>query len=139
MKKKIILLGLSIFMITCKQKPEDIKLSDMNNACDYLNAAERIIDAFLERTKWENLSDEEKEGKNVILKDPRCESCNLYISENKIKELIVLADKFNDLDNAASKKYTIEELQECNDYDRLKIKFSIFGNLIDEFRKQLPN
>ena len=135
MKKKIFFLGISILLITCKQEPEDIKLSDMNNACDYLNATEIIIDAILEKTKWEDLTDEEKEGDNFILKDPRCESCNLYISKNKLEEIKILLEKIKDLDNAASKKYTIEELKECNNFDKLKIKFSTYGNLMEQIEK----
>ena len=49
MKKVMTTLGAiiiaSAMLLSCSQKPTEIKLSDLNTACDYVDAIEKCFDA----------------------------------------------------------------------------------------------
>jgi hypothetical protein len=57
MKKVMTTLGAiiiaSAMLLSCSQKPTEIKLSDLNTACDYVDAIEKCFDALIE-LKGEN-------------------------------------------------------------------------------------
>ena len=46
----------SMTMLSCTQKAEDIKLSDLKTACDIVNALIKVADAGI---KWEEKYDKE--------------------------------------------------------------------------------
>ncbi len=99
------ILGLAFFasmiMLGCTQKPENIKLSDLKTACDYVEAVEECVDAMtkiMDNKKREDLSQEDKDNMKV------------------------LKDKIKDIGKAASKKYTDDEAKECPSFERVKEK-----------------
>lgn len=55
MKKVMAILGVALFtsmiMLGCTQKPENIKLSDLKTACDYIDALEKCGDAIIKLKK----------------------------------------------------------------------------------------
>jgi hypothetical protein len=97
----IVALFTSMIMGSCSQKPENIKLSDLETACDYVDAMEKCGDAMIkvmENKKREDLSQEDKD----------------YMK--------VLNDKLKEIGKAASKKYTEEEAEECPNFQSVKDK-----------------
>jgi hypothetical protein len=106
--KKIITLFLLFIFFSCSQKPEEIKLSDLGTACEYLDASIMLVD---EANKIRN------ENKNV------------KIGELEIEQLKLIDQKIKDIRNAGSKKYTIEEFKECSSYEILVEKFHTYNHL----------
>ena len=107
MKKIMTILGVALFasmiMGGCAQKPENIKLSDLETVCDYLDAMGKCGDAMIktmENKKREDLSQEDKDYMNV------------------------LRDKMKDINKAAVKKYTDEEAKECPSFEAVKEKMA---------------
>ena len=105
MKKVMTILGVALFasmiMGGCAQKPENIKLSDLETVCDYVDAMEKCGDAMIktmENKKGEDLSQEDKD----------------YMK--------VLKDKIKDIGKAAEKKYTEDEAKECPSFEAVKEK-----------------
>ncbi len=105
MKKVMTILGVALFasmiMGGCAQKPENIKLSDLETVCDYVDAMEKCGDALIkthESKKREDLSKEDKD----------------YMK--------VLKHKMRDIEKAAEKKYTADEAKECPSFEALKEK-----------------
>jgi hypothetical protein len=91
----------SLVLSGCSSDPKDIKLSDLKSACDYVDAAEKIIDATIDFGKNKDLDNLSKEDK---------------------KEIKALQDKIEEIGEAAEKKYTRTELNECKSFERIKEK-----------------
>ena len=94
------------FMLTsCSQKPTEIKLSDLDTACDYVDAIEKCIDAIIEI----------KGDKKFISELP----------EEKQEYAEQLKEKFKEIEKAANKKFTEAELLECtpDDFESLQKKY----------------
>ena len=100
-KSIAVVLFASMGAIGCTQKPEDIKLSELESTCDYVDAIEICVDAAIEMMgdkEFEDLSEEEKEYLEVI------------------------EDKLEDIERAGSKKFTESEVKECPNFERVKEK-----------------
>jgi len=96
-----VVLFASMGAIGCTQKPEDIKLTELETTCDYLDAFEICADAAIEimgEKEFEDLSEEEKEYMEVI------------------------EEKIDDIERAGSKKFTKSEIEECPSFERVKEK-----------------
>lgn len=76
--------------------PLKIKLADLQSACDYLDAAQKLIIAL----------DEEKGDAQVN-----------ELDEVKMKKIIRIFRKMEKVIEASEKKYTEAELKECANYD----------------------
>lgn len=99
--KIAVVLFISMVTIGCTKKPEDIKLSELETTCDYVDAIEICVDAAIEMMgdkEFEDLSEEEKEYLEVI------------------------EDKLEDIERAGSKKFTESEVKECPNFERVKEK-----------------
>jgi hypothetical protein len=104
----------SMTMLSCTQKAEDIKLSDLKTACDFVSAMGKIADAQIKNDKDSNASIEkgtwsEESSKNA----------------NAYRE--VLKNKLQEITEAAGKKYTEIEAKECPDFQMLEKKFKDSG------------
>jgi len=91
-KYLVIVLCASMTIVSCAQKPEDIKISDLKTACDYIDALEKVIDAALkigDASSWEDLSQKDKDY---------------------LKVLLVKAEEIGE---AAGKKYTAADIENC--------------------------
>jgi len=117
----------SMTMLSCTQKPEEIKLSDLKTACDFVSALGKIADAGI---KWE-----EKYDKEIIKDhfDSEKEGLEIYEKRKKEKEdklfaeREVLKKKLREITEAAGKKYTETEVKECPDFEMLEKKFKDSG------------
>ena len=83
-------------------KPEDIKLSDLQTVCDFVNAREKIVTAILEI-----------EG-NKLLKPSE------YADEKG--RIVRLKSKLGDIKEVFSKKYTKIEAKDCDSWNLLVAK-----------------
>ena len=91
------------FMLTsCSQKPTEIKLSDLDTACDYVDAIEKCIDAIIEI----------KGDKKFISELP----------EEK-QEYAQLKEKLKEIEKAAKKKFTEAEVKECENFESTQKKY----------------
>ena len=92
----------SFMFVGCGQSASDIKLSDLDAACDYVEAFNIVADEMIEMEEtyesYSDLSDEEKEHAGM------------------------LKDKLRDIKKAAKKKYTRAELEECEGFEALQEK-----------------
>ena len=92
----------SFMFVGCGQSASDIKLSDLDAACDYVEAFNIVADEMIEMEEtyesYSDLSDEEKEH-----------AC-------------MLKGKLRDIKKAAKKKYTRAELEECEGFEALQEK-----------------
>ena len=92
----------SSMLISCSQKPTEIKLSDLKTACDYVDAIEKCFDALIELTgDMENFDD---------------------LPKNEQEYAKQLEDKLEEIGKAAEKKYTEAEIKECENFERVKEK-----------------
>ena len=79
------------FMLTsCSQKPTEIKLSDLDTACDYVDAIEKCVDAIIELKDYEGELPEEKQEYarqlNEKITEADVEECkNFETVQNKMK------------------------------------------------------
>ena len=83
----------------CSTQPEDIKISELSTVCEYSEAVLKVcnkINDIANGRKPEELTDEEKEA------------------------IIILNNKFKDLDRAMAKKFTVPEFKECPEFEAIK-------------------
>ena len=93
------------FMLTsCSQKPTEIKLSDLDTACDYMDAIEKCVDAIIEI----------KDDKRSISE----------LTEEKQEYARQLKKKIREIEKAGSKKFTKAEAKECKNYDGISKKMN---------------
>ena len=103
MKNSITFLGVILFsslmLSSCGTDAKDIKLSDLDTACDYVEAmiicAEEMTEIKGNKERRSELSDDE---------------------QDEYKEVW---DKFRDVSKACRKKYTKAEVEECDDFEEL--------------------
>lgn len=108
MKKYLTLILLSSMInVSCAQKPEDVKISDLQTACDYMNALEKVIDAAI------------KIGGNRSSED---------LSQKDKDYLKVLFAKAEEIGEAAAKKYTAAEVENCPNFGRYLDKLEKLSN-----------
>ncbi len=82
-----------------KKLLEDIKISELTTVCEYSEAVLKVcnkINYIANGRKPEELTDQEKEA------------------------VIILNNKFKDLDRAMSKKLTLAEFKECPEFEAIK-------------------
>ena len=112
MKKVMAILGVALFtsmiMLGCTQKPENIKLSDLKTACDYIDALEKCGDAII-KLKKRALTRYQEGGKSL---------------EDFSQEIKVLQEKIEVIGKAGDKKFTKDEFNECPSFDRIKEKMN---------------
>ena len=112
MKKVMAILGVALFtsmiMLGCTQKPENIKLSDLKTACDYIDALEKCGDAIIKLKK--TALTRYQEGGNSL--------------EDFSQEIKVLQEKIEVIGKAGDKKFTKDEFNECHSFDRIKEKMN---------------
>lgn len=117
----------SMTMLSCTQKAEDIKLSDLKTACDIVNALIKVADAGI---KWE-----EKYDKEIKEDDFDSEKEELEIYQKRIKEKEeklwaereVLKEKLKEIAEVAEKKYTAAEIRECPNFEIVEKKLKDSG------------
>lgn len=115
----------SITMLSCTQKAEDIKLSDLKTACDVVSSVGIVADAQI-KNKKDREESLEKIGKEDWEKYTK-ESDEI---EKKYWELSeVLEKKLKEIMEVAEKKYTKKELQECPGIESLEKKLKDSGLL----------
>lgn len=96
-------------VMACSDRPEDIKLSDLDTACEYIDAVERCADVILKIMDGKDFDD---------LDD---------LKEESVERLENLTFKIQQIVRAADKKYTTDELEECPNYDDVEDKFDLIG------------
>ena len=120
MKKVMAILGVALFtsmiMLGCTQKPENIKLSDLKTACDYIDALEKCGDAIIKLKK--TALTRYQEGGNSL--------------EDFSQEIKVLQEKIEVIGKAGDKKFTKDEFNECPSFDRIKEKMNKIHHEADE-------
>ena len=120
MKKVMTILGVALFtsmiMLGCTQKPENIKLSDLKTACDYIDALEKCGDAIIKLKKLALIR--YQEGGNSL--------------EDFSQEINVLQEKIDVIGKAGDKKFTKDEFNECPSFDRIKEKMNKIHHEADE-------
>lgn len=93
-----------VFIFTswgCSQNPQEIKLSELHTACDYIDAIDQVCDAAIEirgNRKFTDINEDEKK---------------------KIKDL---KSKAYQIAFAGGKKYTAAEFKECPKQKELEEK-----------------
>jgi benzoyl-CoA reductase/2-hydroxyglutaryl-CoA dehydratase subunit BcrC/BadD/HgdB len=115
MLKKIILITLiTTTLNSCNSKPEEIKLTELKTACDYIKAEESIVDEFLK------LQEQHPEAlKGLFLFAAGDKPIIETEFTNKFKKLY---KKLEELDNASRMKFTSAEFKECSNTDVLDKK-----------------
>ena len=112
MKKVMTILGVALFtsmiLLGCTQKPENIKLTDLKTACDYIDALEKCGDAIIKLKKLALIR--YQEGGNSL--------------EDFSQEINVLQEKIDVIGKAGDKKFTKDEFNECPSFDRIKEKMN---------------
>ena len=103
-------------MLGCTQKPENIKLSDLKTACDYIDALEKCGDAIIKLKKLALIR--YQEGGNSL--------------EDFSQEIKVLQEKIEVIGKAGDKKFTKDEFNECPSFDRIKEKMNKIHHEADE-------
>ena len=120
MKKVMTILGVALFtsmiLLGCTQKPENIKLSDLKTACDYIDALEKCGDAIIKLKKLALIR--YQEGGNSL--------------EDFSQEIKVLQEKIEVIGKAGDKKFTKDEFNECPSFDRIKEKMNKIHHEADE-------
>ena len=120
MKKVMTILGVALFtsmiLLGCTQKPENIKLSDLKTACDYIDALEKCGDAIIKLKKLALIR--YQEGGNSL--------------EDFSQEINVLQEKIDVIGKAGDKKFTKDEFNECPSFDRIKEKMNKIHHEADE-------
>ena len=92
----------SLMFTSCSQKPTEIKLSDLYTVCDYMDAAEKCIDAIIEN---------KGDAKSIS-----------ELPEEKQEYAQQLKQKLRKIGKAAEKKFTISEAKECKSFERIQEK-----------------
>ena len=114
------ILGVALFtsmiLLGCTQKPENIKLSDLKTACDYIDALEKCGDAIIKLKKLALIR--YQEGGNSL--------------EDFSQEINVLQEKIDVIGKAGDKKFTKDEFNECPSFDRIKEKMNKIHHEADE-------
>ena len=114
------ILGVALFtsmiLLGCTQKPENIKLSDLKTACDYIDALEKCGDAIIKLKKLALIR--YQEGGNSL--------------EDFSQEIKVLQEKIEVIGKAGDKKFTKDEFNECPSFDRIKEKMNKIHHEADE-------
>ena len=104
MKKGIKFLTVALIasatLASCSQKPEDIKISDLDSVCDYVNAMESVVDAVIKVRTNKDLQD---------------------LSEEEKEYLDVLKKKLNEIGESAE-KFSRTEAEECSNFELLQKK-----------------
>jgi hypothetical protein len=108
---KIVMTVLLAFSIIwgCSTQPEEINVSQLSTACDFIEAQISVCNKILEIAKGrkpEELNDQEKEA------------------------VIILNNKFKDIDRAMYKKITIAEAKECDEFKELE---ALLDGAVDPF------
>ncbi len=118
------ILGVALFtsmiLLGCTQKPENIKLSDLKTACDYIDALEKCGDAIIKLKNLEIhalIRYQEGSGKSL---------------EDFSQEINVLQEKIDVIGKAGDKKFTKDEFNECPSFDRIKEKMNKIHHEADE-------
>ena len=104
----------SLVLSGCSSDPKDIKLSDLETVCDYVDAAEKVMDAAIsigEKKDLKNLSKEDKE------------------------ELKALEKKIEEIGKAAEKKFTKAEAQECKSFEKVAEKAESAENVFSAAKR----
>jgi hypothetical protein len=126
----------SITMLSCTQKAEDIKLSDLKTACDFVSALGKVADAGIkweekyDKVRKEDEFDSEAASKSESGGLEELEIYNKRIKEKEDKlwaEREVLKKKLREITEAAGKKYTEIGVKECPDFEMLEKKFKDSG------------
>jgi hypothetical protein len=121
----------SITMLSCTQKAEDIKLSDLKTACEVVSSLGKVADAQIKNEKDRDEKDGELEESRSEISDP--EALEKLIKEQAEVEKKywdyrdVLKKKLNEIMEVAEKKYTVKELKECHDIDIVSKKLKDSG------------
>jgi hypothetical protein len=121
----------SITMLSCTQKAEDIKLSDLKTACEVVSSLGKVADAQIKNEKDRDEKDGELEESRSEISDP--EALEKLIKEQAEVEKKywdyrdVLKKKLNEIMEVAEKKYTVKELKECPDIDIVSKKLKDSG------------
>jgi Spy/CpxP family protein refolding chaperone len=103
MKKITTFLGAALFasliLSSCGTDAKDIKLSDLDTACDYVEAMIICAEEMTEiKGDHDNRSD---------------------LSKDEQEEYKEISQKMRDVSQACRKKFTKAEVKECDDYDEL--------------------
>jgi hypothetical protein len=93
-----------VFIFTslgCSRNPQDIKLSDLHTACDYIDAIDQVCDVAIDLKGDKKIND---------------------LSEEDKKKYMELKTKAFQIAFAGGKKYTGAEFQECPKQKELEEK-----------------
>lgn len=105
-----------IVFTSCQQKSKDIKLGDLKEVCDYVNAADIVLDEMI-AFKKEHPKDVALGFRSIMVGDPIGEYKSEYTAQYQ-----ALMDKFTEIEEAGARKYTSKELNECSGLEKLLIK-----------------
>jgi thioredoxin-related protein len=127
MKNILPILILSIFFLSCQNKADeekngnvvlntlsisknadDIKLNSLTNVCDYIEALDIVMTEMVE------LNDKYPDEIKFII-GPVADG-DVVIHNEHTERFEVLQDRFEEIGQAAYKKYTIAEFKECSNY-----------------------
>lgn len=96
-----VLLAFSLIISSCGTNAEDIKLSDLETACDYVDAQIVCAEAIIDMGEDKDFSDFDE-----------------WLEEDK-EELEAIKKKVVEIRAAFRKKYTEAEFKECDSYEEL--------------------
>tara|TARA_B110000305_G_C19303934_1_gene570538 strand:- start:436 stop:768 length:333 start_codon:yes stop_codon:yes gene_type:complete len=103
MKKSIKFFGailLASFIISsCGTNAKDIKLSDLDESCDYIEAMINCAEEMIAIRGDKNISD---------------------LTDEVKEEFEAISDKVEDIEKACKKKYTRAEVEECSRFEEMK-------------------
>jgi len=100
------------FMLTsCSQEPTEIKLSDLDTACDYQDAIEKCLDAIIEIKDDNNI--------NTALSSSNVSE----LPEEQQEIMRQLESKWMEIELAAKKKFTTAEMEECPNFEKFLEKY----------------
>ena len=121
----------SITMLSCTQKAEDIKLSDLKTACEVVSSLGKVADAQIKNEKDRDEKYRESEESKFETSDPE-EAEKLIKEQAEVDKKYwdyrdVLKKKLNEIMEVAEKKYTVKELKECPDIDIVSKKLKDSG------------
>ena len=99
----------SMILAGCTKKSEDIELSDLKTACDYVDAYELLGDSMI---KLMVLEPGIHKGREIV-------TVFEGVSQEEKDRFKVLKEKRRLVHRARLEKYTNEELMECSNYQRV--------------------
>jgi len=142
MKSKILLTGILITSIlwSCNKSSNDIKLSELNDVCDYVNAIEIVsnemilfgkshykdiyaAESFIAMQDTVYLSEEERNNRIRIIGE---------FNQSYSDQFYEMRIKLNDIEKALFKKYTRKEFEDCNNYKNSASKYDSLNKLINK-------